>query len=93
VGPADKRRNYVRSTGTCALPPGNTFLSSQATGTTPWHHVVRRRGRKQGYLHTTVRSRQPVLLGEFHAQMTQRPVHTKSSVAWELRLAVKDGST
>jgi hypothetical protein len=55
--------------------------------------VVRRRGRSQGYLRTTARSGQPVLLAECHAQVTQRPVDPKISVAWELRLAGKEGST
>jgi hypothetical protein len=75
------------------VPPCNLFLPSQSTGTTPWRHVVRIRSRNQGCLCTTARSRQPVLHGEFHAQITQRPVDTKSSVAWELRLAVKNGTT
>jgi hypothetical protein len=75
------------------VPPGNFFLSSQATGTTPWHHVLRMRGRSPGYLCTTARSGQLVLLGECHAYVTPRPVDTKSSAAWELRLAGKDGST
>jgi hypothetical protein len=87
------RNCYVRSTCAWAMPPGNFCLSSQATGTTPWHHVVRRRGRSQGYLRTTAMSGQPVLLAECHAQVTQRPVDNKSSVAWELRLASKAGST
>jgi hypothetical protein len=75
------------------VPAGNFCLSSQATGTTPWHDMVRKRGRSQGYLRTTARSGGPVLLGDCHAQVTQRPVDPKSSVAWELRLAGKAGST
>jgi hypothetical protein len=87
-------RNYcIRSTGGYAVPPRTLFLSSQATGTTAWHHMLRMRGRIPGYLCTTARSRRPVLLGECHAQVTQRPVDTKSSVAWELRRAGKAGST
>jgi hypothetical protein len=55
--------------------------------------MVRIRSRNQGGLCTTVRSRQPILLGEIHAQMTQRTEDSKSSVPWELRLAVKHGTT
>jgi hypothetical protein len=60
---------------------------------TPWHHGLRMRGRSQGYLRTLARSGQPEPLGECHAKVIQQPVDTKSSVAWELRLAGKDGPT
>jgi hypothetical protein len=43
-------------------------------------HVVKIGSRNQGCLYTRVTSRRPVLLGEFPAQMTQRPLYTKSCV-------------
>jgi hypothetical protein len=65
---ADWRRNYVRSTGACAVPPCNLFLPYQPTRTTPWDHVVRITSRNQGCLYTRPTYRRPVLLGEFRSR-------------------------
>jgi hypothetical protein len=78
--PADQRRNYVRSTGACAVLLCNHFLACQSIRMIRSDHVVKIGSRNQGCLYTRVTSRRPVLLGEFPAQMTQRPLYTKSCV-------------
>jgi hypothetical protein len=94
-GPCRQEGERTTSTQPVPVPCLQETFSSLARPLepTPWHHGLRMRGRSQGYLRTTARSGQPEPLGECHAQVTQWPVDAKSSVAWELRLAGKAGST